>query len=275
MRAKSTLLLAVVQVACLRTATEYRPVGVAAGDSITPSYELPSAAPKGTLRVVTFGGERLPVGPGAPEVYLHLRLVAENDSDASAWVLDPNEQLLTFNGQTLPPSYSRASGAGPVLSLERGERGFLDVYFPLPELDPARVSLAWRLRRGGEVLAELTSFDRVSGRTDDYFDYDTGASFGMGLGWFWPEYCWRWHGGYLAPYVARHGDHPSSRRTWVPPAGESSSGGSGSASHSSESSSSSSASDSSSSASAAAPPSSSSSSSGDEAKSAWRGGGHH
>jgi hypothetical protein len=268
---RAAIVLTVLAAAgCAQNMTVYRPAAVVPGKELIPSYQIPSGSPKGALRVLTLGGERLPVGPGAPDVYLHFRLSAENDADAAPWTLDPNEQFLVFEGGTLPPAYSQTSQASPVLSLARGERGYLDVYYPMPDIDPARVSLSWRLRRGGEVTAELTSFDRVSGRVpDSYFaDYDpspgTSAYFGLGLGWFWPDYCWRWHGAYLAPYSHRRdrevtGDaggrsytsHTDvSHRTWVPPAGNGDSG--------------------------SPPPSvgnasgNSGSSSGDAAKSAWR-----
>jgi hypothetical protein len=274
--------VALLAAGCAHPVPVYRPAGL--GGELIPTYDLPSASPTGTLRVLSFGGERLPVGPFGPDVHLHVRLSAVNERDSRLWILDPNDQVLVFNGSTVPPSYSRTSGAEPVLKLSRGERGYLDVYYPLPDVDPSRVTLAWRVHRGGEVLGELTSFDRVSGRRDPEFAdrevYDSGASFGMGLGWFWPEYCWRWHGAYLAPYIPRRGgpiwssgssssetyssndrttnSNDFSHRTWVPPAGED---------HSSS----------------APPPSVGSDSGGgasgpssdDAAKSSWRGGGHH
>src|SRR6185369_17443304 len=62
------------------------------------TYPIPAndpAGPKGSVNVISLGSERLPVAAGQPDMYLHVRLAAENTSDGVTWTLDPNDQLLS------------------------------------------------------------------------------------------------------------------------------------------------------------------------------------
>jgi hypothetical protein len=92
---------------------------------------------KGSVLVMSMDSERLPVGPRAPQVYLRLRLLAENKGDDSAWLFNPNDQMLGYDGGLLSPSYSQTSASRPVLAVVKGSRGWIDLYYPLPaDADP-------------------------------------------------------------------------------------------------------------------------------------------
>src|SRR5205814_698948 len=105
------------------------------------------------VHVMSLGVEQLPVAAGQPSSYLHLRIAAENTSDAVTWTVDPNEQTLGAG----PPSFAEASAGGPVLTLAKGARGYLDVYYPATAAG-GRVALAWKVRRGTEVASGSTEF---------------------------------------------------------------------------------------------------------------------
>jgi hypothetical protein len=188
------------------------------------SYGVPANDPKGMLHVVSFGLEPLPTGPGGQaQGYLHLRLAAVNSSDAEVWRLDPNDQLLLHGNRELPAAFAEASTGGPVLALARATRGYLDVYYPLVTPAESKLTLAWRLHRGGQVLAQTTDFLRIpSERSPSYAYYQPAdvphVSTGMGPGsWWWTDYyfwnqgpCWWTYR--RADFDRRYPDH---RGRWL------------------------------------------------------------
>jgi hypothetical protein len=172
------------------------------------TYPIPAndpTGPKGSVNVISLGSERLPVAAGQPDTYLHVRVAAENTADGVTWTLDPNDQLLSAGGASMQPAFAEASGGGPVLTLNAGGRGYLDVYYPVPaSTAPARVSLTWRLQRGSDNVAGATDLDRVAGPDPSYAyyqPYGPNVYMGFGLGyWWWPDYYF-WHRGpFWSPY---------------------------------------------------------------------------
>ena len=266
MRTLSLLLFVLGGCAALEPRTAYLPIGAVQGTG-TPIPAAPYAPvgffDTGNVQVMALDGERLPVGPDLPQLYLHLRLLAENRGDDTAWLFNPNDQVLGYDGGLLSPSYSQTSAARPVLALARGEQGWIDLYYPLPaDADPLKVTLWWHLRRAGAVVAARTDFVRLAGRDPAPEEgYATGDSAllpsGLALGWWWPDYCFH-SGGYRRVSYA----HPTSYTSY-----DSGSSSSGSSSSSSDSGSSS---GSSGSWRGASTDSGSSSSSSDSSKSAWR-----
>jgi hypothetical protein len=226
---------------CGHQSTVYHPAGAVTRKEETrpptKSYSIVGQTGKGALHVFSLGGKRLPVGPGGAPLYLHLRVAAQNVADATAWALDPNEQLLGYDGTMVAPAFSETSLGRPVLSLPQGGSGYLDLYYPLPkDGDPDKLTLAWRLRRGNTSATVTTEFVKVSGREVSYYglgygDSDTGSYYyhhhysgaHVGLGWWWPESCLWWHGPSWYGY-----SHPRSyvRQSWTaPPLGRERSGG--------------------------------------------------
>jgi hypothetical protein len=192
-----SVLLASAVCGCAYQVTRYAPLGAPAGGEMpaVATYPVGGDGGEGAIAVVVLEGERLPVGRGAPELYLHVRLEAQNRSDRAGWALNPNDQLLSYAGGLVPASFSRTSAGTPVLSLPAGTHGTLDLYFPLPaEVDPPEVSVWWRLRRAGAgaVVAETTRLRRIAGR-DAYDPFYEGspepALPTLALGWWWPDYC--------------------------------------------------------------------------------------
>jgi hypothetical protein len=203
------------------------------------SYGVPANAPKGTIYIVSLGGEQLPAG-GASALFMHVRIAAENASDAVAWRLDPNEQVLRLDeGVKVPASFAQASGATekgiPVLALAAGQRGQLDLYYPLPTAGgPQRTTLEWRVQRGSEPVANATVFERPQGAVAQgpvYYEprSDTRVHLTVGPGWWWGYDYWPfyygyywpsyrpWYGGYWGAH--RYGYYAPPRRYYRPPAG--------------------------------------------------------
>ena len=270
MRALTLLLLATVGCAALEPRTSYVPVGAVHG-SDTPFPAAPYAPSgffdRGSVLVMSMDSERLPVGPRAPQVYLRLRLLAENKGDDSAWLFNPNDQMLGYDGGLLSPSYSQTSASRPVLAVVKGSRGWIDLYYPLPaDADPRKVTLWWRVRRAGAIVPQRTEFVRLSGRDaplEEGSAYGDSALLpsGLALGWWWPDYCFHSSGG-------------RRRESYAHPTGYASDSGSSSSGSSSGDSGSSSGGGSSSGSSGSwrnpGSDSGSSSSSSDSGKSAWR-----
>jgi len=160
----------------------------------------------GDVHVISFGVERLPTGPSAPQLYLHLRLAAVNATDTARWSFDPNEQRLLASGHAAPPSFAETSDGDPVLALARGRRGYMDVYYPVPPAERgAVVTLAWRLQRGSKTAAMTTSFARTGGPDTSYVYYQPAPGphvyFGLGFDcWWWSDYYFWRHGSLWWPY---------------------------------------------------------------------------
>jgi hypothetical protein len=163
------------------------------------TYRIPADQPRGTLHLISLGREVLPTATGQPRVFLHLRLAAVNGSDDQSWILDPREQLLRDGDQTLAPTFSEGSTGQPLVTLPRGSRGFLDLYYPMltsAGKEPERVALAWRLRRGDQLFARATEFER-SHHDVGYAYYQPAdqehLTTAMGSrSWWWNDYYF-WH----------------------------------------------------------------------------------
>jgi hypothetical protein len=212
-------LLAATQAGCVHAgasvyASDYDPSAegpvTAYRQPASAAYGIPANAPKGNVFIVSLGGEQLPAG-STSALFLHVRIAAENTSDAVAWRLDPNEQRLRLEGGALvPAAFAEASGATasgiPVLALAAGQRGQLDLYYPLPaQGGPAQTTLEWRVQRGGEPVANATVLERPGGSTAEgpvYYEprYDTHVHVAVGPGWWWGYDYWPFYYGYYSPY---------------------------------------------------------------------------
>lgn len=199
-RSRVPLLLASALVGCAhRAATGPAPVSDEQGPSAL-TYALPEGAPEGTLYVMNLGADMLPVeGGSAP--YLHMRLAAHNERGAQPWLLFGRSQVAYFtgHGQAVAPQFAEGSGATEPLQVAAGARGHVDLWFPVPAgADPQRVTLAFRVQRGADLLAERhATFERVqvAGTQTVYYrpvGY-VGMNLAFGPGWWWgPYYGWGW-----------------------------------------------------------------------------------
>lgn len=173
------------------------------------SYPIPTEAPLGAVQVLSAGSASL----AAPslignERFIHIRLAAHNREDEREWVLDGRDQHLELaDGTAWTARFAEAhTRSGPArVTLRRGERGYLDLFFPAGEDgDPEWIMLTWLVRRGGGSVVGATVFAALSARAGDYGHYRpsqySGGHLFLGphwcaLDWSW----WTWHTPF-APY---------------------------------------------------------------------------
>src|ERR1019366_5337714 len=101
-------------------------------------YAIPPQAPRGDLRVASYGIEPLsPEGADDESVgALHIRLSIANKSD-QPWTLDTREQQAALEGRaTSTPAFAARSpgvGSPPIVTIAPNSTRLVDVFFPLPE----------------------------------------------------------------------------------------------------------------------------------------------
>jgi hypothetical protein len=180
-------------------------------------YRVPVESPTGDVQVLLLGAAELPV-PSliGTERFVLVRLAAVNREDDQPWILDARDQVLDLSDErTVAPSYAVPSGGTgePRITLRRGERGFLDLYFRDGGSDPVWTSLTWRIRRGpGLVMVGRTVFERLLAPEAAYAHYwpsqYSGGELLIGSPWCEPSWSSRW----LAPYAPyrryRYAHHP-------------------------------------------------------------------
>jgi len=225
-------------VGCVHERWSQRELGTtAAPEPRSVSYSIPAEGPKGQVYVVSVGRVAFQDGQKGPAPYLHMRLAAQNDNDAVVWHLDPNDQVVRFDGGApISAAYAKASTESPVLSLAAGQRGQLDLYYPLPGTGGLpQIALEWRLARGEQMVANATSFERAQDRSYAYYEpvYTprVGVHLRMGPAWwwhdpFWPYYDvpWGWGPYYYSPFYRGHYwdrpyYRPAPRRSYPPSGG--------------------------------------------------------
>jgi hypothetical protein len=200
MRITWTTALAAIVAGCAVEATVYRPLTpslIQVDGQEAATYAVPPAAPKGDVRVLSFGGEKLS-GTGQSALYLHLRLWVHNVSDDQVWIADAGEQVLEYVGRGLVrPSFAGGPHGQARLDVAAGSEAALDLYYLLPpEGDPPRATLWWIVHRGDQTVAESTTFDRVTGRYPEPRSR-VGVGFGVGFGpgfWWGPGDFWGYWG---------------------------------------------------------------------------------
>jgi hypothetical protein len=137
----------VALVACGSPRYVYAPATTTSADvaSGAPAiaYAIPSSAPRGELRVATFGITRLGEAPA-----VHLRIAVSNRS-AEPWSVDGREQRLDVGGARagLVSATTEDMTTPRALAVAPGETRALDLFFPLPP--------------GFTTPRELTAFDAL------------------------------------------------------------------------------------------------------------------
>lgn len=132
-------------------------------------YEIPPEAPRGDVRVATFGmADISPEGSSAELQALHVRMVVANN-DASVWTVDTREQRveLARDGVSAPAFAKSSSGAAPIVAIAPGRKESVDLFFPLPpHLQEASelpsFDVIWAVHTPARVVAERTPFERVA-----------------------------------------------------------------------------------------------------------------
>ncbi len=221
--------VALVTAGCATETTSYGPLSepqYAEHQAPAVPYPIPAADPKGTAYVMSFGVEHMPAPTGTQGFYLHLRIAAENRADAAVWTVDTRDQVVSLGPAPEHATYADSSAGGSILTLNQGQHGTLDVFFPLPpQGNPGKATLSWQVRRGNEPVTGTTPFELVPNQPPEYVDYQP---VGVAVEW-WPDWWWGvgfypwlwgpgWGWGYY-PYWGRghfHGGwgHPHPAGAW-------------------------------------------------------------
>ena len=148
-------------------------------------YAIPPQAPRGDLRVASYGIEPLsPEGADDESVgALHIRLSIANKSD-QPWTLDTREQQAALEGRaTSTPAFASASpgvGSPPIVTIAPNSTRLVDVFFPLPEdMQSASAVPAFRftstVHTDAGPVSETTPFDRIETDGDSAVAADDSA----------------------------------------------------------------------------------------------------
>jgi uncharacterized membrane protein YgcG len=148
-------------------------------------YAIPPQAPRGDLRIASYGIEPLSPEGGDDESVgsLHIRLAITNKSD-QPWTIDTREQQAALEGHaTSTPAFasaSRGTGSPPLVTVAPNTTRLVDVFFPLPE-DMQKASAVPAFRFTSTVhtdagpVSETTPFDRVETDGDSAVAADDSA----------------------------------------------------------------------------------------------------
>lgn len=163
--------LATSAVACTSERFTYAPVRTTSADVAGESgavVRIPRDAPRGDVRVVTFG-----IAPLQPEDdplatvrALHVSLVVSNRSDET-WTILGDEQRVSLGG-TGSPIVARSARVAAITRMEIPARStrWIDLFFPLPQgvETPGAIpsfDVTWTVRTGARPpVVERTTFER-------------------------------------------------------------------------------------------------------------------
>jgi hypothetical protein len=189
-------------------------------------YNVPAQAPKGDVRVSTFGLTKIEQANGDKPRFLHVRMVVANNSDLAPWTVDTREQVLKLGnaGQSRPAFANSDNGQLPQAEVPVGGQRTLDLYYPLPaNLQRAsrlpQFDLSWKVQTPEQLVAERTPFERIY---VDYYPYYYGyPSVAFGYGPYW------WYDPFYTSYtfanpVVLHPrvNLPPPQRVWTEPPAE-------------------------------------------------------
>ncbi len=188
-------------------------------------YTIPPEAPRGDVRVATFGfvdiqptqqakGEEKMRGLG-------VRMVVTNNSD-QPWTVDTREQVLALpgKGESRAAFVSVDQGPIPEVTVPPGGKRVIDLFYPLPA-DMQKASkvpefdTVWKVRTGTREVVERTPFERLEVEPVYTYSYDY---YGWGPPYWYDPYYYpsgAFVGVHMAPaYVA----HPVTIRPYSAPA---------------------------------------------------------
>ncbi|HEY3351908.1 MAG TPA: hypothetical protein VGQ83_01545 [Polyangia bacterium] len=134
------------------------------------AYPIPPWQPRGEVRLVSLGlaNVQLQGVGGAATRVLRVRLIVTNAGGAVPWIIDTRAIVLSLSGVDRSlAAYAKAdAGVPPVVQIAPGQRGTVDLYYPLPAAvrDPEQVPafyVEWQIQTGRGVVGQRTPFRRV------------------------------------------------------------------------------------------------------------------
>lgn len=158
-------------------------------------YTIPATAPKGDVRIASFGVQNVAQDENGPEwPALHVRMIVANDSGTEPWTVDTREVRVELRGDKpqTPAVVSADAGELPELHIPPGEERTLDLFYPLSD-DSADASsvpafdVLWKVHTGADVSVERTPFERLA------IASNASVGYGMGYSPYW------WSNPYYGP----------------------------------------------------------------------------
>ncbi len=161
-------------------------------------YNIPTANPTGDVRLASFGVAQVRSSRGGGKVStIEVRMIVANNSDSTPWTIDTREVMLSIQGvgQSRPLFVNTDAGKPPILSIARGQRHRIDLFYPMPsrvrgEGQLPAFDLLWKVQTSSGQVAERTPFERekiepvYAGYYDDYW-YPGEFAVGLGYGPYW------------------------------------------------------------------------------------------
>lgn len=167
-----TVLALAALVGCASDRYVYAPVrttSVEVGGEPAVVYAIPPDAPRGDLRLGTFGITSLqPLGSDEPTVTaVHVAFVVSNQS-AETWTIDGSEQQLALTGRDkrlVDGAMTNRMARLPRIEIAANTSRWVDLFFPLPQgyqkaRDVSAFDVIWTVRTASRVFTERTAFAR-------------------------------------------------------------------------------------------------------------------
>jgi hypothetical protein len=129
----------------------------------------PIEALRGDVQLTSSGFEEIQPGEldEAREPALHVRMAVKNESDKT-WFVDGSEQLISLpdHGASRPALVTSDRGAASTVAVPPGEKGTIDLYYPLPDdmkgaTKVPRFETRWNVWAGPRLVSERTPFERL------------------------------------------------------------------------------------------------------------------
>lgn len=158
-------------------------------------YEIPPGAPRGDVRVASFGVVDIVEQDEREIPALHVRFAISNDAGAGPWTVDTRRiqaDLRGFGDAGVPMVSADAAGL-PVITIAPGQQRVLDLFYPLPremegEDDLPAFDLVWRVHTEAGIVTERTPFERIDVEEREPAYHTTGwyGSFWWYQPWYYP-----------------------------------------------------------------------------------------
>jgi hypothetical protein len=168
--AAALALLATLAAGCAGPSYYYRPAeNATAVTNGYPAayYRVPENAPRGDVRVSSFGVTEVGHEEGEDIPSLSIRLVIANNSGQQPWTIDTRQVQMDLHTEAPrgPAFVHTASSELPVVTIPPGQQRTVDLFYPLPagREDPEEVptfDVVWRLSTDAGEVVERTPFER-------------------------------------------------------------------------------------------------------------------
>jgi hypothetical protein len=190
---------------------------------VAADYPIPPAAPKGDVRLASFGMSDISPNAAAfaHQKAIHVRMIVADNSQ-TAWTLDTRQQVVALpDGQQLAPAYvATRDGQGglPSVTVAAGSKRIIDLFYPLsPAMQSAsrvpEFDVVWRVDTPEEQVTERTPFDRL--QIEPATAYGDGPEWGAwDDGWggpFWHDPMYPGYGGAIFVGAPHWGDGKQGR----------------------------------------------------------------